>query len=88
MSCILFCEFTQLECGACGHSWYATRDKITSLTMDVPNVIGNVGAAPWATTKFEEVEKQLASPREAPDKTSSNDPLQKSTAPYTPILDK
>ncbi|XP_078177741.1 bromo-adjacent homology (BAH) domain-containing protein [Carex rostrata] len=78
----------QLECGACGHSWYAARDKITSLTIDVPNVIGNVGAAPWATTKFEEVEKQLASPREAPDKTSTNEPLQKSTAPYTPVLDK
>jgi hypothetical protein len=78
----------QLECGACGHTWYAARDVITSLTPDVPNVTGNVETAPWATAKFEEIEKQLVSPREAPDKTSTDDPFQKSTAPYMPILDK
>jgi hypothetical protein len=77
----------QLECVACGHTWYAARDAITSLTIDVPNGTENVGTAPWATAKFEEVEKQLVSPREAPVKTS-NDPFQKSTAAFMPVLDK
>ncbi|KAJ3695633.1 hypothetical protein LUZ60_001010 [Juncus effusus] len=54
----------QLECVACGHSWYAPRDAISSLTIDVPNVTQNVGTAPLATAKFEDIEKKLTSPRE------------------------
>ncbi|KAJ4788524.1 hypothetical protein LUZ62_039770 [Rhynchospora pubera] len=61
----------RLECIPCGHTWFAPRDAITTLTIDVPNVTGNVGAAPWATAKFEEIEKQLTSPHEASDKPYS-----------------
>jgi hypothetical protein len=53
----------------------------------VLNATENVGTTPWTTAKFEEVKKQLVSPCVAPEKTS-NDPSQKSTAPYTPVLDK
>ncbi|WCJ26275.1 hypothetical protein M5689_008105 [Euphorbia peplus] len=58
----------QLECIACGHSWYASRDEASMLTIDGPNSAKSVGTAPWATKKFEEVEKKLLSPRE-PEKT-------------------
>ncbi|PKA58820.1 hypothetical protein AXF42_Ash000913 [Apostasia shenzhenica] len=53
-----------LECIACGHSWYASRDAISSLTIDTPSLTVNVGTAPLATSKFEEVEKKLISPRD------------------------
>ncbi|KAF5198803.1 bromo-adjacent-like protein [Thalictrum thalictroides] len=55
----------QLECIACGNTWYAFRDEVSTLTIDAPSVVGNVGTAPWATDKFEAVEKKLVSPRES-----------------------
>ncbi|XP_072990436.1 protein REPRESSOR OF VERNALIZATION 1 [Typha latifolia] len=75
----------QLECIACGHTWYASRDSISSLTIDAPNDVGNVGTAPWATSKFEDVEKKLVSPRE-PEKPAV-DVFQKTTAAYMPVLE-
>ncbi|KAK1266678.1 hypothetical protein QJS04_geneDACA000424 [Acorus gramineus] len=76
----------QLECTACGHTWYASRDAISSLTIDTPNAVSNVGTAPWATAKFDAVEKKLVSPRGESEKPSS-DSLQKSTAAYMPVLE-
>lgn len=74
----------QLECIACGHTWYASRDAISSLTIDT-SVAGNVGTAPWATAKFDAIEKSLVSPRESEKPTS--DLLQKSTVAYMPVLE-
>ncbi|KAL5724907.1 hypothetical protein ACHQM5_008114 [Ranunculus cassubicifolius] len=55
-----------LECISCGHSWYASRDDMSTLTIDDPSSHGkNVGAAPLATTKFEDIEKKLVSPRDS-----------------------
>uniref|UniRef100_A0A0E0JJP4 BAH domain-containing protein n=1 Tax=Oryza punctata TaxID=4537 RepID=A0A0E0JJP4_ORYPU len=75
----------QLECNACGHSWFSSRDAITTLTVDTPTSAGgNVGTAPWATAKFDVMEKQLTSPRDhQPDKPLA-DALQKSM----PTLEK
>lgn len=56
------CE--QLECTACGNMWYASRDEASSLTIDGPSSAKTVGSAPWATAKFEDVEKKLVSPRD------------------------
>ncbi|XP_068640592.1 ASI1-immunoprecipitated protein 3-like [Aristolochia californica] len=67
-----------LECIACGNSWYASRDVISSLTVDTPNAVSNVGTAPWATDKFENVEKRMLSPRDS--EKPSTDNFQKSTA--------
>ncbi|KAL4592576.1 hypothetical protein LXL04_005576 [Taraxacum kok-saghyz] len=53
----------QLECTACGNMWYASRDEASSLTIDGPSSTKTVGSAPWATAKFEDVEKKLVSPR-------------------------
>lgn len=55
----------QLECLKCGHSWYSSRDSISSLAILTVSPKLPVGAAPWATSKFEEVERELMSPREA-----------------------
>lgn len=66
--------------------WYASRDAISSLTIDAPSVGGNVGAAPWATAKFDAVEKTLVSPRES-EKPATTDLFQKSTAAYMPVLE-
>ncbi|KAF0920039.1 hypothetical protein E2562_032613 [Oryza meyeriana var. granulata] len=77
----------QLECNSCGHSWFSSRDAISTLTVDTPSSGGNVGTAPWATAKFDVLEKQLASPRDQADKASA-DSLQKSTAAYMPTLEK
>ncbi|RWW09201.1 hypothetical protein BHE74_00022500 [Ensete ventricosum] len=76
----------QLECIACGYTWYASRDAISSLTIDAPSVAGNVGAAPWATAKFDAVEKSLVSPRES-EKPAATNLFQKSTAAYMPVLE-
>lgn len=57
-----------LECIACGHSWSASRDAVSVLTLDASDSKRNVGTAPWATAKFD-VGKKLASPRES-DKTN------------------
>ncbi|KAJ0970188.1 hypothetical protein J5N97_023065 [Dioscorea zingiberensis] len=75
----------QLECIACGHTWYASRDAISSLTIDAPNVVGNVGTAPWATAKFENVAKKLVSPRES--QKPAADIFHKSTTAYMPVLE-
>ncbi|XP_031484380.1 uncharacterized protein LOC116253608 [Nymphaea colorata] len=55
----------QLECLQCGNTWYTTRDAISTLTQETPNLAVSVGTAPWATAKFEDVEKKLVSPRES-----------------------
>ncbi|KAI5383700.1 uncharacterized protein LOC127105576 isoform X2 [Lathyrus oleraceus] len=60
-----------LECIDCGYSWSASRDAVSMLTLDASDSKRNVGTAPWATAKFENVEKKLVSPRET-DK-SAND---------------
>ncbi|KAH1251453.1 Chromatin remodeling protein [Glycine max] len=49
----------QLECTACGHSWFASRDEVSELTIDASDSKRSVGTAPWATAKFEDVEKKL-----------------------------
>ncbi|XAR70294.1 hypothetical protein NMG60_11027103 [Bertholletia excelsa] len=74
----------QLECNACGHTWFASRDEVSTLT-DAPSPAKNVGIAPLATSKFEEVEKKLANPGE-PDK-SADDVFKKTTEAYMPVLD-
>ncbi|XP_042460685.1 uncharacterized protein LOC122044225 [Zingiber officinale] len=74
----------QLECIACGNTWYASRDAISSLTINT-SVAGNVGTAPWATAKFDAVEKSLVSPRES--EKPASDLLQKSTVAYMPVLE-
>lgn len=68
----------QLECIACGHSWYASRDEASMLTIDGPNSAKSVGTAPWATDKFDEVEKKLVSPRE---------PEKKASEAFIPVVD-
>ncbi|PHT92399.1 hypothetical protein T459_00281 [Capsicum annuum] len=73
-----------LECVACGNSWYASRDEAASLTIG-PNLAKSVGAEPLATAKFEDVEKNLTSPRRA-DKEAS-DILKNTTEAYMPVLD-
>ncbi|KAM3396789.1 hypothetical protein P3S68_000301 [Capsicum galapagoense] len=73
-----------LECIACGNSWYASRDEAASLTIG-PNLAKSVGAEPLATAKFEDVEKNLTSPRRA-DKEAS-DILKNTTEAYMPVLD-
>lgn len=78
----------QLECISCGHTWFSSRDAISSLTVDAPSTGGNVGTAPWATAKFDVLQKQLASPRDQPDNKPGTDALQKSTAPSMPKLEK
>lgn len=55
----------QLECLKCGHTWYSSRDAISSLEMNTM-ATPTVGIAPWATSKFEEVEKDIMSPRPVP----------------------
>ncbi|XP_034708925.1 uncharacterized protein LOC117931964 isoform X2 [Vitis riparia] len=72
----------QLECIACGNNWYAPRDEISTLN-DGPSSARSVGTAPWATAKFEDVEKKLVSPRES----EKLEALKKTTEPYMPVLD-
>ncbi|PON62872.1 Transcription elongation factor [Parasponia andersonii] len=78
-------ERYQLECTACGHSWYASRDDAATLTIDSPSSAKNVGTAPWATSKFEDVEKKLASPRESD--RAVNDVFKKTSEAYMPVLE-
>ncbi|XP_038874323.1 uncharacterized protein LOC120067024 [Benincasa hispida] len=76
----------KLECIACGHSWYASRDELSMLTIDAAtNSTKNVGTAPWATAKFEDVEKSLLSPRE-PEK-AAEDLFKKTSEAYIPVVD-
>ncbi|KAM3396806.1 hypothetical protein P3S68_000318 [Capsicum galapagoense] len=73
-----------LECVACGNTWYASRDEVASLTIG-PNLAESVGAEPLATAKFEDVEKNLTSPRRADE--GASDILKKTTEAYMPVLD-
>ncbi|GAV57952.1 BAH domain-containing protein/TFIIS_M domain-containing protein, partial [Cephalotus follicularis] len=75
----------QLECTACGNSWYASRDEASTLTMDGPSSAKSVGTAPWATAKFENIEKKLVSPREA--EKSTNDVFKKTSEAYMPFFE-
>ncbi|KAF8087902.1 hypothetical protein N665_0562s0003 [Sinapis alba] len=52
----------ELECIACGHSWYASRDEVSTLTIDTQK--------PAQGTESESVEKNLTSPPEAEKKTT------------------
>ena len=54
----------QLECLKCGNTWYSSRDAISSLVIKTKEA-PSVGIAPWATSKFEEVEKDLTTPAAA-----------------------
>ncbi|CAK9142227.1 unnamed protein product [Ilex paraguariensis] len=74
----------ELECIACGNTWYASSDEASTLTIDRPNSVRSVGIAPWATAKFEDVEKKLLSPRES--EKSINDALKKTTEAHMPVL--
>ncbi|CAN4077728.1 unnamed protein product [Withania somnifera] len=74
-----------LECIACGNTWYASRDEAASLTINGPNSAKSAGTEPLATAKFEDVEKNIRSPRRA-DKGAS-DILKKTTEAYMPVLD-
>lgn len=75
----------QLECGACGNKWYASRDEAATLTIG-PSIAKSVGTEPLATAKFEDIEKQLVSPRS--NDRGGSDVLKKSTEAYMPVLDK
>ncbi|KAJ0243167.1 Bromo-adjacent y [Hirschfeldia incana] len=57
----------QLECIACGHSWYASRDEVSTLTIDTEK--------PAQGTEREDVEKNLTSPREAEKKAAEDESL-------------
>jgi hypothetical protein len=48
----------QLECIACGHSWSASCDAVSVLTLDASDSKRNVGTSPWVTAKFEDAEKK------------------------------
>lgn len=74
----------QLECIACGNTWYASSDEVSTLTIDEPNSARSVGTAPWATAKFEDVEKKLVSPRD----NEKADVVKKTTEPFVPVLEK
>ncbi|KAL8216695.1 hypothetical protein R6Q57_023532 [Mikania cordata] len=75
----------QLECIACGNMWYASRDEASALTIDGPSSAKTVGTAPWATAKFEDVEKKLVSPR---DRAPANDLLKKPTDSFPTITER
>ncbi|KAJ1416121.1 Transcription elongation factor S-II, central domain [Sesbania bispinosa] len=44
----------QLECVACGNSWYASRDEVSLLTIDGSDSKRSTGTAPLASAKFED----------------------------------
>lgn len=78
----------QLECTACGNSWFSSRDAISMLSITTPNSAINVGTAPWATAKFDSVEKQLNSPREPGKPANTNEAFKKSSEAYMPVLER
>lgn len=64
----------QLECLRCGHTWYSSRDDAAALTIEGPSN-NIVGTAPMATAKFDDLERNLVSPRDkggATDKGASD----------------
>ena len=75
---------SRFECLKCGNSWYASRDSISSLTIESVNPANPVGTAPGTTEKIEEVKKAIVSPRES-DKTTNGDSGQKEIRAATPI---
>ncbi|XP_058778285.1 uncharacterized protein LOC131652451 [Vicia villosa] len=75
----------QLECVACGNSWYASRDEVSTLTIDASDSKRTTGTAPSATAKFEDVQKKLASPRES--ENTADDISKKTGEPHAPVLD-
>ncbi|XP_052209863.1 uncharacterized protein LOC127813127 isoform X2 [Diospyros lotus] len=77
----------QLECIACGNTWYASRDDASTLTIDEPSSAKSVGTAPLATAKFEDVEKKLVSPREPERAAAAANAFKKTTEAYMPVLD-
>lgn len=56
---MIWVYLVQLECMKCGNTWYSSRDAISSLVIKTNAAPPNVGIAPWATSKFDEVEKDL-----------------------------
>ncbi|GER47748.1 bromo-adjacent homology domain-containing family protein [Striga asiatica] len=60
----------QLECVACGNTWYASRDDAATLTIERPGSSRTAGTAPLATAKFGVVEKGLVSPSRDERKTT------------------
>lgn len=68
--CAYLVLWIQLECIACGHSWYASRDEVSTLTIDTEK--------PAQGTEREDVEKNLTSPREA-EKKATEDEVMKTT---------
>lgn len=80
----MFFDNLQLECVACGNTWYASRDEAAMLTIDGPSAVSSVGTAPWATAKFENVEKKkMLSPRD----TDKVDSVKKNMESSTPVLE-
>ncbi|PNY10186.1 bah and coiled-coil domain-containing protein [Trifolium pratense] len=75
----------QLECVACGNSWYASRDEVSALTIDGSDSKRSIGTAPSATAKFEDVQKKLASPRGS--ENPADDISKKTSEPRMPVLD-
>ena len=74
----------QLECGACGNSWFASRDEASLLTIEAPDSKKSVGTAPSAATKVEDVEKKLASTCES--EKSANE-IKKTSEAHIPVWD-
>ncbi|KAL3833490.1 hypothetical protein ACJIZ3_008226 [Penstemon smallii] len=66
----------QLECVACGNTWYASRDDAAAtLTIEGPTP---------AKTKLDDAEKNLVSLSEAADKGAADNALKKTTDAYMP----
>ncbi|MED6170904.1 hypothetical protein PIB30_035587 [Stylosanthes scabra] len=67
----------QLECVACGNSWYASRDEASMLTIDAPVSKKSLMTAPSTTSKIENEEKKLESPHDseklAPEKKKASE---------------
>ncbi|GFP99182.1 bah and coiled-coil domain-containing protein 1 [Phtheirospermum japonicum] len=76
----------QLECVACGNTWYASRDDAATLTIEGPSSAKTVGTAPLVTAKFENVEKGLLSPGRA-EKGPSADVSKKTTDAFVSASD-
>ncbi|KAL0327779.1 UNVERIFIED_CONTAM: hypothetical protein Sangu_1855900 [Sesamum angustifolium] len=76
----------QLECVACGNTWYASRDDAAALTIEGPSSAKTVGTAPLATAKFEDVQKSLMSSGGGAE-SGSTDVLKKTTEAYVPVMD-
>ena len=69
-----------------GHSWYASRNEASSLTIDGRgSAAKSIGIASLAAAKFDSLEKNLSSPREF--EKSANDLLKKSSEAYMPVLE-